>query len=73
MSTEAPNVSAVSLPVSWTNGRGLSARAFETSIREKRRISLARFPAKRASILAYYAALSAYMRAKLILGGIHGR
>ena len=53
------------LPVSRTNDRGVSARAFETSIREKRRISLARFPEKRASILAYYAVLGLYMRAKL--------
>ncbi|MGO8693357.1 MAG: glycosyltransferase family 2 protein [Rectinemataceae bacterium] len=61
------------LPVSRTDDRGVSARAFETSIGEKRRISLARFPEKRASILAYYAVLGLYMRAKLALGGIRGR
>jgi glycosyltransferase involved in cell wall biosynthesis len=60
-------------PVSRIDDRGLSARAFETSIAEKRRISLARFPKKRAQVLAYYAILDLYMHAKLAMGAVHGR
>jgi glycosyltransferase involved in cell wall biosynthesis len=58
------------VPVSRIDDRGASTRAFRTSIREKRRVSLARFPSKRASILLYYAILSLYMNIKRFLGGL---
>jgi glycosyltransferase involved in cell wall biosynthesis len=57
-------------PVSRIDDRGASARMFRTSIREKRRISLARFPGKKVSIMVYYAVLSLYMNAKALLGNI---
>ena len=55
------------LPVSRINDRGASVTRFRTSIREKRRISLARFPKKRVSVTAYYALLSIYMNLKRAL------
>jgi glycosyltransferase involved in cell wall biosynthesis len=58
------------VPVSRINDRGASARAYRTSIREKRLISLARFPSKRGSIRLYYAILSLYMTVKGLLGGL---
>ena len=61
------------LPVSRINDTGASARIFRTSIREKRRISLARFPSRRLSIIAYYAMLQAYMTVKTLLRGSGGR
>jgi glycosyltransferase involved in cell wall biosynthesis len=62
-----------SLPVSRIDNTGASARIFRTSIREKRRISLARFPSRRVSILSYYLALELYMNAKNILKRVRGR
>jgi len=61
------------LPVSRINDTGASARIFRTSIREKRSISLSRFPSRRLSIVAYYLVLETYMTLKLLLGGIRGR
>jgi glycosyltransferase involved in cell wall biosynthesis len=58
------------VPVSRIDDRGTSTRAFRTSIREKRRVSLVRFPSKRASVLLYYAILSLYMNIKRFLGGL---
>ncbi len=55
-------------PVSLTDDLGVSARSFRTSIREKRRVSLARFPRKRVSVRLYYALLSLYMNLKCALG-----
>jgi glycosyltransferase involved in cell wall biosynthesis len=60
-------------PVSRINDRGASAQLFGTSIREKMRVSLARFPAKRASILLYYSILWLYMNAKKIWVGRNAR
>jgi glycosyltransferase involved in cell wall biosynthesis len=57
-------------PVSRINDAGVSALAFRTSIREKRRIALRRFPGKRASILLYYSVLSLYMNAKALTRGL---
>jgi glycosyltransferase involved in cell wall biosynthesis len=56
------------LPVSRIDERGASVKIFQTSIREKRSISLARFPKKRISVMAYYAILSLYMNLKRTLG-----
>lgn len=56
------------LPVSRIDDRGASVRTFRTSIREKRRVSLARFPKKRVSVTAYYALLSLYMNLKRAIG-----
>jgi glycosyltransferase involved in cell wall biosynthesis len=61
------------IAVSRINDTGASARIFRTSIREKRRISLSRFPSRRLSILVYYFALETYMMAKFLLGGLRGR
>jgi putative colanic acid biosynthesis glycosyltransferase len=61
------------LPVSRINNGGASARVFRTSIREKRRISLARFPHRRVSILLYYLLLNLYMNAKALSGGLRGQ
>jgi putative colanic acid biosynthesis glycosyltransferase len=55
------------LPVSRINDRGISARNYTQSIREKRRVSLARFKEKRVAIRAYYAILSVYMSVKMLL------
>jgi len=57
------------LPVSRIDDTGVSARIFRTSLREKREISLTRFPARRWSILAYHAVLGAYMTAKQLTRG----
>ena len=59
-------------PVSRIDDRGASARIFRTSIREKRRISLARFPRKRLSVLLHSLLLELYMNAKMLLKGAHG-
>ena len=56
------------VPVSRINDTGASARIFRTSIREKRGVSLARFPKKRVTVMAYYSVLSLYMNAKHVLG-----
>jgi putative colanic acid biosynthesis glycosyltransferase len=61
------------VPVSRIDDRGVSARIFRTSIREKRRISLSRFPSRRFSILVYYFVLETYMNAKQLLKGVCGR
>jgi putative colanic acid biosynthesis glycosyltransferase len=52
------------LPVSRIDHTGASARFFRVSIREKRRVSLARFPSRRLSILLYYFILELYMSCK---------
>jgi hypothetical protein len=52
------------IPVSRINDTGASARVYRTSIQEKRRIALARFPGKRLSILAWYLLLTIYMNMK---------
>lgn len=57
-------------PVSRIDDRGVSARIFRTSIREKRRIALSRFPRKRVSIVFSYLVLSAYMNAKALTGAL---
>jgi glycosyltransferase involved in cell wall biosynthesis len=61
------------IPVSRIDDRGASARIFRTSIREKRRISLLRFPARRVSILLSSFILEMYMYGKHILKGARGR
>jgi glycosyltransferase involved in cell wall biosynthesis len=61
------------VPVSRINDTGASARIFRTSIREKRSISLARFPARRPSILLYYFVLQIYMTLKSVSGKLRGR
>lgn len=61
------------LPVSRIDDKGASARIFRTSIREKRRISLSRFPARRVSILLSSLVLEIYMNVKHILKGARGR
>jgi putative colanic acid biosynthesis glycosyltransferase len=60
-------------PVSRINDSGVSARAFTTSIREKLRVSLGRFPKKRLPVLLYYALLWLYMNAKRLWGGLAAR
>lgn len=60
------------LPVSRIDDRGASARVFRTSIREKRRIALARFPHRRLSILSYYLMLDLYMNAKALSRVLRG-
>jgi putative colanic acid biosynthesis glycosyltransferase len=59
--------------VSRINDSGASARIFRTSIREKRRIAMKRFPARRPSIFLYYVILGIYMNAKQLLKRFHGR
>jgi glycosyltransferase involved in cell wall biosynthesis len=61
------------VPVSRTNDTGVSARIFRISIREKRAISLARFPSRRLSIIAYYFVLELYMTLKTAIKSIRGR
>ena len=61
------------LPVSRIDNQGVSARAFRTSIREKRGISLARFPGRRISIIAYYAVLWIYMETKMHIPLLFGK
>lgn len=61
------------VPVSRINDTGASARIYRTSIREKRRISLSRFPSRRLSTLAYYFLLETYMWLKSLLKGTLGR
>ena len=61
------------LPVSRIDDRGSSVRLFRTNIREKRRISLARFPRKRLAVLFHSLLLWLYMNAKFLLKGVHGR
>jgi glycosyltransferase involved in cell wall biosynthesis len=61
------------LPVSRIDDRGVSAQVFRTSIQEKRRISLARFPWKRVAILVHYLLLELYMHAKALFRGVHVR
>ena len=61
------------VPVSRINDLGVSVRTFRTSIREKRRISLTRFPGRWPSIIAYYFSLSVYMTIKSLRGGLRGR
>jgi glycosyltransferase involved in cell wall biosynthesis len=61
------------LPVSRIDDRGASARIFRTSIREKRRISLAHFPRKRLAVLFHSFLLELYMSAKVLRKGIHAR
>jgi hypothetical protein len=61
------------VPVSRINDTGVSARIFRTSIREKRKVSLARFPSRRVSIIVYYLVLQTYMTLKSIFRGIRGR
>jgi glycosyltransferase involved in cell wall biosynthesis len=61
------------VPVSRIDDTGASARIFRTSISEKRRIALRLFPARRGSILLYYAALGLYMNAKQLLKRFRGR
>lgn len=61
------------VPVSRIDDRGASARIFRTSIREKRCVSLSRFPSRRLSILVYYLVLEAYMNAKQLIKSIGGR
>jgi len=56
------------LPVSRINDEGASSRIYRTSIREKKRISLARFPEKWVTVIAYYSVLSLYMNAKRVFG-----
>jgi putative colanic acid biosynthesis glycosyltransferase len=56
------------VPVSRINDTGVSAKIFVTGNREKRRVSLARFPARRAAILLYHAELWMYMNVKSLLG-----
>jgi putative colanic acid biosynthesis glycosyltransferase len=60
-------------PVSRIDDKGVSAQVFRTSIREKRRISFARFPGKRVSIIFYYLVLELYMNAKALLKALRGR
>ena len=61
------------LPVSRINDKGASAQIFRTSIREKKRIALSRFPGKRASIVFHYFILSLYMNAKVLMKAIGAR
>jgi glycosyltransferase involved in cell wall biosynthesis len=61
------------VPVSRTNDTGISARIFRTSIREKRCVSLARFPSRRFSIIAYYLVLELYMTLKNVTKRFRGR
>ena len=61
------------LPVSRIDDRGASAQIFKTSIREKRRIALSRFPRKRLSIESYYLLLGLYMNTKAISRALRGR
>ena len=61
------------LPVSRINDKGASAQIFRTSIREKKRIALSRFPGKRASIVFHYFILSLYMNAKVLTKAIGAR
>jgi putative colanic acid biosynthesis glycosyltransferase len=61
------------LPVSRIDDRGASVRIFRTSIHEKRRISLERFPNRRLSVVLNSFLLEIYMNAKMILNGFHGR
>jgi glycosyltransferase involved in cell wall biosynthesis len=58
-------------PVSRIDDGGLSSQLFRISIREKRRIALARFPKKRVAILFHSALLATYMNAKVILKGVY--
>jgi glycosyltransferase involved in cell wall biosynthesis len=60
-------------PVSRINDRGASARVFSTSIREKRRVSLSRFPEKKVPVFFYYSLLWLYMHAKQAWAGFHAR
>lgn len=61
------------VPVSRIDNRGVSARTYRTSISEKKRISLFRFPSRRISITLYYCILGIYMRAKPLLKALHAR
>jgi glycosyltransferase involved in cell wall biosynthesis len=61
------------VPVSRINDTGVSARIFRTSIKEKRGVSLARFPSRRLSITVYYFVLEIYMMLKNLSRGIRGR
>ena len=56
------------LPVSRINDTGVSAQLFRIDIREKRLISLARFPTRRLSTLAWYVVYESYMILKNLLG-----
>jgi glycosyltransferase involved in cell wall biosynthesis len=59
--------------VSRINDTGASARIFRTSIREKRGVSLARFPSRRISIILYNLLLEMYMTVKAVTRGFRGR
>lgn len=61
------------VPVSRINATGVSARIFRTGIREKRDISLSRFPSRRVSILTYFFVLELYMTLKSITKTLRGR
>ena len=61
------------VPVSRINDTGASARIFRTSIREKRRVSLARFPSRRASIILYNFVLETYMTLKSLARSVRAR
>lgn len=54
------------VPVSRINDSGASAMIYRTSIKEKRRIALSRFPERRLAIQSYYLLLSIYMEIKSI-------
>jgi glycosyltransferase involved in cell wall biosynthesis len=60
-------------PVSRIDDRGVSARIFRISIREKRRISLARFPSRRCTVLLHSILLEIYMNAKMLLSSTRER
>ncbi|MGA2764952.1 MAG: glycosyltransferase family 2 protein [Spirochaetia bacterium] len=55
------------IPVSRINDSGASAKIYRTSIDEKRRIALSRFPRKSFTIRIYFAVLSLYMEMKGVL------
>ncbi len=61
------------LPVSRIDDQGVSVQIFRTSISEKRRVALARFPKRRVSILFHYFLLELYMNAKAFLKALRAR
>jgi len=60
------------IPVSRIDDKGESARIFRTNIREKRRIALRRFPARRVSIVLFSLILELYMDAKTTFNRLRG-
>ena len=59
------------LPVSRVDYAGQSTRAFRVGIRQKRSVSLARFPARRLSSLLYFFVLEVYMSCKTAARALH--